>query len=138
MGIVSMASTRRRRLSPKPFAFRELMARLRALTRRQIDSRSADRLPRTAWTRPPQRRGIQRKDDRPQPHRIRLLEVLMRNEGRVLSQSQILDHVWGYDSWPGVESRRRLCHLPPAASSSRSSILIEIRAVRGVGYVLGA
>ena len=71
------------------------------------------------------------------PTEFALLEVLMRNEGRVLSQSQILDHVWGYDSWP--ESNLVAVYVTYLRRKFKQlSIPLEIRAVRGVGYVLGA
>src|SRR5437764_8864692 len=87
---------------PKPFAFRELMARLRALARRQIEVREVDRLEAYGLELDLRRRRVQY-DGRTievSPTEFALLEYLMRHEGRVLTQAQILDHVWGYDSWP--------------------------------------
>ena len=123
----------------KPFAFRELMARLRALTRRQIDSRSADRLEVDGLALDLRRRRAEY-DSRMielSPTEFALLEVLMRNEGRVLSQSQLLDHVWGYDSWP--ESNLVAVYVTYLRRKFKQlKIPLEIKAVRGVGYVLGA
>src|SRR5947208_2667181 len=81
---------------------RKLMARLRALTRRQVDAREPDQLE-TRGLRLDLRRRRAQHDGQIidlSPTEFALLEFLMRNESRVLSQSQILDHVWGYDSWP--------------------------------------
>ena len=87
---------------PKPFAFSELMARLRALTRRKIDARNPDELAVEGLELDLRRRRAEYagKTMDLSPTEFSLLEALMRHEGRVLSQSQILDHVWGYDSWP--------------------------------------
>jgi two-component system, OmpR family, response regulator len=123
---------------PKPFAFSELMARLRALTRRGVDARSGDHLEAGGLVLDLRRRTLERDGQLIQlsPTEFALLEVLMRNEGRVVSQSQILDHVWGYDSWPDsnlvpvyVTYLRRKFKL--------YKIPVQINAIRGVGYVLG-
>lgn len=82
----------------KPFAFRELLARLRALTRRQGETKSTelhvadlslDTLTRTA------RRGDKRIELTTKEYS--LLEYLMRNPNRVLSRTLIAEHVWGFD-----------------------------------------
>jgi DNA-binding response OmpR family regulator len=123
----------------KPFAFSELMARLRALTRRQIDLQNGDRLQVAGLALDLRRRRAEYGGQTIElsPTEFGLLEVLMRNEGRVLKQAQILDHVWGYDSWPEsnlvpvyVTYLRRKFNL--------LKIPVEIKAVRGVGYVMEA
>ena len=124
---------------PKPFAFRELMARLRALTRRKIDSRQGDRLEVEGLVLDLRRRRAEYHGEVMDlsPTEFGLLEVLMRNEGRVLSQSQILDHVWGYDSWP--ESNLVAVYITYLRRKfKQSKVPVQIKAVRGVGYVLGA
>ena len=83
----------------KPFAMSELLARIEALVRRAttqperthlqvadlvLDLR-AQRVTRGASVIPLQ------------PREIRLLEFLMRNSGRVLTRSQLIDRVWGGD-----------------------------------------
>lgn len=82
----------------KPFAFKELLARLRALTRRRGESKSIelrvadlslDTLTRTA------QRGDRRIELTAKEYS--LLEYLMRNPGRVLSRTQIAEHVWNFD-----------------------------------------
>lgn len=63
--------------------------------------------------------------------------ALMRHSGRVLSQSQILDHVWGYDSWP--ESNLVAVYVTYLRRKFKQlNIPMQIKAVRGVGYMLGA
>ena len=82
----------------KPFAFKELVARLRAITRRQADTRSTelrvadltlDTLAHTA------QRGDRRIELTTKEYN--LLEFLMRNPNRVLSRTQISEHVWNFD-----------------------------------------
>ena len=122
----------------KPFAFRELMARLRALTRRQIDSRSADHLDVDGLALDLRRRRAEYggKTMELSPTELALLEVLMRNEGRVMTQAQILDHVWGYDAWP--ESNLVAVYVTYLRRKFRRlQIPLEIKSVRGVGYLLG-
>ena len=123
---------------PKPFAFRELMARLRALTRRQIDSRSADHLEVDGLALDLRRRRAEYggKTMELSPTELALLEVLMRNEGRVMTQAQILDHVWGYESWP--ESNLVAVYVTYLRRKFKQlKVPVQIRAIRGVGYVLG-
>ncbi|NEC93444.1 response regulator transcription factor, partial [Streptomyces sp. SID12501] len=75
------------------------------------------------------------------PTEFKLLRYLMLNPNRVLSKTQILDHVWQYD-WGGdaniVESyisylRRKIDQLTDA-DGHRLPPLIHTR--RGVGYLL--
>ena len=115
----------------KPFAFEELLARIRALTRRS-DQASAtnlevgdvrlDLLGRRAW------RG-----DRPvelSNREFTLLEYLLRHPSQVLSRTQILFAVWEYDADPSSNVvdvyvrylRRKLGDPSP------------ISTVRGAGY----
>ena len=124
---------------PKPFAFRELMARLRALTRRQIEARAGDRLEAHGIELDLLRRRAQHKGQTIElsPTEFALLEALMRHEGRVLTRTQILDHVWGYESWP--ESNLVPVYVTYLRRKfKRLGIPVEIRSVRGVGYTLGA
>jgi YD repeat-containing protein len=82
----------------KPFAFGELLARLRALGRRQTDARSSVidvagiRLDTAA-----RRASV---DGRPVALRTKelaVLECFMLNPGRLLTRTQVEEHVWSYD-----------------------------------------
>ena len=87
---------------PKPFAFQELLARLRALGRRRVQAREPDQLETANLVLDLRRRRAVR-DGRTidlSPKEFALLEFLMRNQGRVVTRTQILDHVWGYDYSP--------------------------------------
>jgi DNA-binding response OmpR family regulator len=124
---------------PKPFAFSELMARLRALTRRKVDPRTADRLAVDGLELDLRRRRAEYHGRTMElsPTEFALLEALMRHEGRVLSQSQILDHVWGYDSWP--ESNLVAVYVTYLRRKFKQlNVPMQIKAIRGVGYTLGA
>lgn len=82
----------------KPFAFKELVARLRAVMRRQTDTRTvelrvADLVLNTLT------HMAQRGDRRIEltTKEYNLLEYLMRNPNRVLTRTQIAEHVWNLD-----------------------------------------
>jgi len=124
----------------KPFAFEELLARVRALGRRfslQPDDSNELRVgdPVLDLRHHTARRGTRPLDLT--PTEWNLLEYLMRNAGRALSRQQILDHVWSYDHdvQPQMVDvyiaylRRKL-----NASGERDPIVT----VRGVGYRLEA
>ncbi|TDE94171.1 response regulator transcription factor [Occultella glacieicola] len=126
----------------KPFSLDEVIARIRAVLRRaQATAALEDSMLRVADLELDEdahevRRGGQEIDL--SPTEFTLLRYLMLNAGRVLSKSQILDHVWAYN-WGGdgaiVESyisylRRKI----DAPFGPDSPALIHTK--RGVGYVL--
>jgi len=123
---------------PKPFAFQELMARLRALSRRRVQPRDPQELNVDDLTLELRRRRAQR-DGRSielSPKEFSLLEFLMRNQGRVVTRTQILDHLWGYDF--ATDSNLvdvYVAYLRRKVDKDTSNKLI--RTVRGVGYALG-
>jgi DNA-binding response OmpR family regulator len=123
---------------PKPFAFQELMARLRALSRRRVHPRDPQELNVDDLTLDLRRRRAQR-DGRSielSPKEFSLLEFLMRNQGRVVTRTQILDHLWGYDF--ATDSNLvdvYVAYLRRKVDKDTSNKLI--RTVRGVGYALG-
>ncbi len=121
---------------PKPFALAELIARVRAMGRRGGEARAAmlqvadltlDTITRVA------RRGETTVELTAREYR--LLEFLMRSEGRVCGRMTILEKVWDYDFDPGTNLVdvyvRRLREKIDADFSPRL-----IHTVRGAGYVL--
>jgi len=123
---------------PKPFAFQELLARIRALGRRKVQGREASELRLDDLVLDLRRRRAQRagKTIDLTPKEFSLLEFLMRNEGRVVTRTQILDHLWGYD----YDSESNLvdvyiAYLRRKVDKGHSRPLI--RTVRGIGYALG-
>ena len=121
----------------KPFAFSELLARVQALIRRAGDVAEPVRLTvgdvvMNLITREVVRAG--RKVDL-QPLEFSLLEYLMRNAGRVVSKTMIMEHVWDYYFDPQtnvVESR--IYKLREKIDKGFANKMIHT--VRGVGYVL--
>jgi len=120
----------------KPFAFAELLARIRALARRATpagDTRLAVGDLELDEERHVARVGAEAVDL--SAREFALLAYLMRNEGRVVTRQQALDAVWGAE--PDVYSnvvdlyvsylRRKLGELGRAGL---------IRTIRGVGYTL--
>lgn len=123
----------------KPFAFSELMARLNALARRSPLRREetvlkVGDLEMNLIARTVRREG--REIDL-QPREFRLLEYMMRNRGRVLTRTMLLERVWDFHFDPKTNvvethvSRLR-------AKVDRPFSAEMIRTIRGAGYVLNA
>jgi two-component system OmpR family response regulator len=121
----------------KPFAFSELLARVQALIRRATGAAEPTRLQTgdlsmNLITREVDRAG--RKIDL-QPLEFSLLEYLMRNAGRVVSKTMIMEHVWDYHFDPQTNVvEARISRLRDKVERDFDSKLIHT--VRGVGYVL--
>ena len=120
----------------KPFAFSELLARIRALTRRG-SALSEERLAAGAIVLDPLRHQVTvgGRGELLSAREYALLGYLIRNAGHVVTRQQILDSVWGAE--PDVYSnvvdlyvhylRRKLAVL---------GLKSALRTVRGVGYAL--
>lgn len=83
----------------KPFAFEELLARVRALLRRPPEAKTT--ILQTDDLRLDTTNFSVTKGDNPvtlSSKEFALLEYLMRNEGRTLTKEQIIAHVWDYDA----------------------------------------
>ena len=85
----------------KPFAFEELLARVRALFRRRSERR-APVLRLADLTLDPATRKVERAGRRIEltTREWALLEYFMRNTGRILTRSMLVQHVWGLDFDP--------------------------------------
>ncbi|HZP26911.1 MAG TPA: response regulator transcription factor [Dehalococcoidia bacterium] len=122
----------------KPFALQELLARVRALGRRRVQGREPDRLEVDDLVLDLARRRAERAGEVVElsPREFVLLEFLMRNSGRVVSRTQILDHLWGYDFTPDSNLVDvYVSYLRRKIDSKHGKKLI--RTVRGTGYILG-
>jgi DNA-binding response OmpR family regulator len=120
----------------KPFAFQELLARVRALTRRHLDNRAAilvngdlkldtsartieihgERLPMTS-------------------KEFAIVEYFLHNPGRVLSREQIEQHVWNYD----FDSQSNLVEVYVGRIRRKleaAGLVDALVTVRGYGYRL--
>jgi two-component system OmpR family response regulator len=121
----------------KPFAFSELLARLQALIRRSSDVSEPTKLTVADISMNLISREVVRagKKIELQPLEFSLLEYLLRNAGRVVSKTMIMEHVWDYYFDPQtnvVESR--IYKLREKIDKGFPTRLIHT--VRGVGYVL--
>jgi heavy metal response regulator len=118
----------------KPFAFAELMARIKALLRRgSVDRPSVLRVGDLEVDRLAQqvRRASRRIELTAKEYA--LLEYLIANSGRVLSRTMIIDHVWD-QSFDGATNIVDVYvrHLRNKVDDGHETKLI--RTVRGVGY----
>jgi two-component system OmpR family response regulator len=86
----------------KPFSFSELLARVHALIRRSQHAPEPTRLAAGDVTMDLLTREVTRAGTKIdlQPREFALLEYLLRNAGRVVSKTMILEHVWGYNFDP--------------------------------------
>jgi DNA-binding response OmpR family regulator len=122
----------------KPFAFQELLARLRALGRRRVQAREPERIQTGDLVLDLNRRRAERAGRviELSPKEFALLEFLMRNEGRVVTRTQILDHLWGYEHTPDSNLVDvYVSYLRRKVDKGQPNKLIGT--IRGVGYVLG-
>jgi two-component system OmpR family response regulator len=122
----------------KPFAFSELLARLQALIRRAAGTSEPTRLSAGDLTLDLLTRNVTRGGVNIdlQPLEFSLLEYLLRNKGKVVSKTMIMEHVWDYNFDPQTNVvEARICRLRDKVDKSFPEKLI--RTVRGVGYVLG-
>src|SRR5271170_4755592 len=121
----------------KPFAFVELLARVRALLRRgqptperlQVGELALDCI----------RRKVTRNNENVElaPKEFSILEYLMRNRGRPLSRTMIVEHVWDmdYDGLTNIVDVY-IRHLRSKIDDKFQQKLIQT--VRGIGYMIEA
>jgi DNA-binding response OmpR family regulator len=124
----------------KPFSFRELLARVRALLRRtetqgapepetvdlgrvRVDL-SGRRLMREGHVLPVK------------PKAFELLAFLIRNAGHVFTRDQLLEKVWGYDYAGETRTVDVHIHWLRAQIEEDAASPVYLETVRGVGYVL--
>nr|WP_255316830.1 response regulator transcription factor [Nesterenkonia sp. Act20] len=122
----------------KPYSSRELLARVRAVLRRRVETEVDDGSMVTAG---PVSMDIERHTVEVQGvslslplKEFELLEMLLRNAGRVLTRGQLIDRVWGSDyvgdtKTLDVHVKRLRAKIEP--DPSRPEFLIT---VRGLGY----
>jgi DNA-binding response OmpR family regulator len=121
----------------KPFAFRELVARIRAVTRRHQPRSSVVevgelRLDSAAWS-----VTVGAQPVAMTPKEFAILELLMQNAGRLLSRSQIEEHVWDTD----LHTESNLLEVYIARLRRKLSAVGAtdlITTIRGAGYRLEA
>src|SRR5438270_718320 len=121
----------------KPFAFGELLARLRALIRRGPQERPAV-LEVGDVTLDPAAHRVTRAGQSVElsAREFALLEYLMRNPGDVLTRRQILEHVWDYN-YDGLSNVVDVYVGYLRKKLERPFGRPLIRTIRGVGYAMG-
>lgn len=122
----------------KPFAYSELLARVHAITRRS-ETRETTRLRLSDLEMDLIRRTVLRagKNIDLQPQEFRLLEFLLRNAGRVVTRTMLLENVWDLHFDPRTNIVET--HLSRLRSKVDRGFDTElIHTLRGVGYVLRA
>src|SRR5881396_3994095 len=121
----------------KPFAFVELLARVRALLRR--GQPAPERLQVADLTLDCVRRKVTRATEPIDlaPKEFGILEYMMRNKGRPLSRTMIVEHVWDmdYDGLTNIVDVY-IRHLRSKIDDRFSQKLIHT--VRGIGYMIEA
>ena len=122
----------------KPYSTRELLARIRAVLRRQTDDGDLDDSVLTAG---PVRMDVDKHQVTVDGREIamplkefELLELLLRNAGRVLTRGQLIDRVWGADYFGDTKTldvhvKRIRSKIEPDPSNPRMLVT-----VRGLGY----
>jgi two-component system, OmpR family, phosphate regulon response regulator PhoB len=121
----------------KPFAPRELIARIRALLRRSVGGPNNDRMQVAGLVLDGESRRILISDEPIEmgPTEFRLLQFFMSHPERAYSRSQLLDQVWGANVY--VEERTVDVHirrLRKALQSPSGDYSKLIQTVRGTGY----
>jgi two-component system OmpR family response regulator len=121
----------------KPFAFSELLARMQALIRRatrtsEPTSLTVGELVLDLLTRQARREG---QPLELQAREVALLEYLMRNAGRIVSKTSILEHVYEYSFDPQTNVVDVLLHRLRSKIDKGFDRKL-IRTVRGMGYIL--
>ena len=121
----------------KPFAFAELLARVQALVRRATRAPEPTTLTVEDLTLDLLSRKVIRagKPIDLRPREFTLLEFLMRNQGKVVSKTMILSHVWEYNFDP----QTNIVDVLVSRLREKIDRPFEkklLHTVRGVGYVL--
>lgn len=121
----------------KPFSTEELLARIRALNRRQTEVIQSECIKTATLIFNPLSGKVESSGDsvRLTLKEAHLLELLLRNKKQVITREQILDKVWGLDSDIEINTIEvHLSYLRKKLNSLNCGISIE--AVRGIGYCL--
>ena len=123
----------------KPFAFSELVARVNALSRRKATPQQQTALEHGGIVVDLLRREVARDGVavQVQPREFRLLEELMRGEGKVVTRTMLLERVWNYHFDPQTNIvDTHISRLRSKLNQGGKPDLIET--VRGVGYRMSA
>ncbi len=120
----------------KPFAAKELLARIRTMTRREKEEHTPDlQVGNTMLSRVTYEVATEKGSLSLANKEYQLLELLFRNEGKYISSEQFMERIWGFDSeseinvvWAHLSSVRK--KLENIGSD------LKIKSVRNLGYTL--
>ena len=120
----------------KPFVTRELLARVRSMTRRQATFTSnVLELGNVSLSKHTFELSTEKDKVRLSNKEYQMMELLMRNPGNVIQTEQFLEKIWGYDSdseinvvWVNISYLRKKLKALDAN--------VQIKATRNVGYTL--
>ena len=120
----------------KPFSFEELLARVRALLRRRSDSKTP-LLKVADLSLDPAARQVFRDGNRIEltSKEFAILEYFMRNAGRVLTRSMIINHAWDYD----YEAETNMVDVYINYLRKKMDAAYQpklLHTIRGTGYVM--
>lgn len=121
----------------KPFSPRELNSRIKALLRRTSNTSDVQLLTNGTLTLDPQSHRVSVNNETVELNHteFKLLRHLMMNPDRVYSRSQLLDSVWGTDTY--IEERTVDVHVLRLRKALRAANLEDaIETIRGAGYRL--
>jgi len=121
----------------KPFSFSELLARIEALLRRSSDINDLSELVFEDLSLDLVSRTVVRDNKKIdlQPKEFALLEYLIRNAGRIVSKTMIIERVWSYDFDPGTNVvEARISKLREKIDKGFKKTLIHT--IRGLGYTI--
>ena len=122
----------------KPYSTRELLARIRAVLRRRLDTLDDDdSVLEAGRVRMDVDRHTVEVDGATVPMPLKefeLLELLMRNSGRVLTRGQLIDRVWGPDYFGDTKTLDVHIKRIRSKIERTPSEPVQLVTVRGLGY----
>ena len=122
----------------KPYSSRELLARIRAVLRRRTEIEDFDEaVLEGGRVRMDVDRHTVEVDGEPVPMPLKefeLLELLMRNPGRVLTRGQLIDRVWGSDYFGDTKTLDVHIKRIRSKIEQQPSEPVQLVTVRGLGY----
>lgn len=122
----------------KPYSTRELLARIRAVLRRRNEVEDFDEaILEGGRVRMDVDRHTVEVDGEPVPMPLKefeLLELLMRNPGRVLTRGQLIDRVWGSDYFGDTKTLDVHIKRIRSKIELQPSEPVQLVTVRGLGY----
>ena len=120
----------------KPFAMGELLARIRALTRRKADfTPNLLTIGNLSLNRESFELSVGEESIRLGNKEFQMMEMLMSNPGRLISTEQFMEKIWGYETEAEINVVWvYISYLRKKLGTLKANL--EIKAVRGVGYTL--